>query len=1078
MVHLHNHSMFSTLDGLGSIDAIVARAKVMTPEGGIAAVAVTDHASISSLTELMSECRKQGVKPIVGCEFYVVNDAGLTEKGEKRMHMTAWAKNWHGVLAIMAALTKANSQFYHRPRLSWQQALELGPDVIIGTACTHGILFDDEKAVACLEKLREVYGNDHLFLEVMPFATSEQSDVNKKAIELSLHDGYNVVATNDCHYVTRDDAKVHEVLLVIQSGSTWDDPKRWRFDADTLYMMDIGEMVKAFRALGYMTDDVIRSALTNAFRIAERVCIEMPRFEVNLPSPYEGDDNEQERVFAELVFTGWNVLKHTFKGKERVYCQRLTYEMGVIKKLNFVRYFLVVDDIIRTARSKGIMVGPARGSAAGSLVCYLLGITQVDPLKHELFFERFLNPERLDLPDIDVDFQDNRRDEVFAYIREKYGADNVANINTYSYLYAKSAFRDVCRVFGVNMLQVNLLSKQIEDAESFDKVPELVQFAKRNPEIVSYVKRLDGVIRNKGMHACGIVVSSKPLTDVAVLEKRNDSRVVNWDKVQSEEFGLVKIDVLGLTTLTVLEQASRIIKERHGVTIDFPNLTLDDPTVLSAFSRGETIGVFQFENNGMIGLLRSLNASDFETLTATTALYRPGSLNSGQTELYVKISRGDEYEHYPCDELRPILSPTKGVMVYQEQIMRIFNELGGFSWAHADKMRKIIGKKLGKDEFEKHRAAFTDGCAANNIEPTVASVLFDKMVEFAEYSFNKSHAVAYTMISYWTMYVKVYYPVEFFAAVMTHFATERLGVYAKDAARMGIAVLPPDINRSGGEFLVEDDKTIFAPLGSIKGVGDKAVEAILSARNTGDLHVFRSPEDLYGRVNRRVVNSRVIELLKRAGAFESLGIREEDPEQRNKNFCELLSFFSTLPSISGGHRLLNDMVDMFVSEVKACGHAAMRTAIPPKILGKSPAVMVINNPVKGEVEHLKNDGTKFFLDTLKNMDIDHRQFYYTSPLKCAMMGKTPSKDCEAKCLDHLRREIALVKPKLIVCFASNALRMFGREDNMGKHHGQVVYSKEFDAYVLFSRSPQFYYFGRDNTDDFFTVMQTIKEILS
>jgi DNA polymerase-3 subunit alpha len=1066
------------LDGLGKIDEIIERAK----ELGAPAVGITDHASISCLAEFYKKAQEAGIKPIVGCEFYVVDDAkgGKGFKGEKRYHLTVWAKNWAGIQSIMEKLTLANTQFYKRPRLEFSQCFDF-KDCMIGTACSSSILSRDDYLDVAGD-FAMVYGDD-FYLEIMPHVVNygdgvdRMQVVNTRAVELEKSWGLKLVATNDAHYVRQEDAHTQEILLAIQTNKTWDDPKRWRFNGDALYMRSEREMTHAFCELPYLIPpEAVGVGLRNTEEIARKVNIELPEFKVELPSIHEDDD----QAFLDAILEGWKDKIEGTKVDKVTYSNRLTYEMGVILELGFVQYFLIVRDIIQWAKSQGIMVGPARGSAAGSLVCYLLDITQVDPIKHGLFFERFLNPERIDLPDIDVDFQDNRRQEVFDYIRGKYGLDKTANINTFGKLTLKNAFRDVARVFGVNPLQINVLSKQVEDEESFENVPDLVKFAKKHTGVIDEAKKLQGTIRQQGVHACGLVVSSKPLQEVATIERRKDASVVNWDMRQCEDFGLLKIDVLGLNTLTVFDKTVELVKKNKGIDVVLTDIPLDDTETLEAFARGETIGVFQFENSGMQSLLKGLEAKTFETITDTTALFRPGSLNSGQTGTYVKVARGDEYESYVCDQLRPVLGPTKGVMVYQEQIMRIFSELAGFSWAQADKMRKIIGKKLGKDEFNKHRKRFVEGCAKRDIDESVANELFDKMVEFAAYSFNKSHAVAYTLISYWCMYLKVYHPLEFMTAYLSFSSgTEsKVPIVVREAERLGIKVKRPDINISTDEFEIDpEDQNIVAPLGVIKGIGTKAVEAILTAREAG---VFLSVEDFQERVNRRVVNKKVVGILMRAGAFEGFGVWEPDEEQRMKNYNELLSMFNKRPSLSlKAAPLDKSALTEVYREFAVCAKEHSRKTIFPAV-SKAPAIMVINNPVKGEKEHFTNDGTKHFLKAIKALGFKQSDFYYTSPVKCPFSSvNAVSKECQARCFEALRKEILAVKPKLIVCFASNVLNIFsGDKPTMGKLRGELVYSKEFDAYVLFSYSPQYAFFNEDAQDKFISAMNILREVFT
>ena len=732
--HWHTHSMYSVLDGLSRVPDMVAR----TEEIGGTALAITDHASISALPDLFNATKDSGVKPVVGCEFYVV-DRFSYEKGAMkdvpRYHLTVWARNWHGVESIMDKLTLANTQFYRRPLLTIEQAMEFH-DCIIGTACCFGVLSHPDYQ-GIVERLAGTYGED-VALEVMPHKVvlkgeteDRQHTVNMRAMELASAMGLPLLATNDSHYTQREDSDTHGMLLAIQYGKQVGDMEGW---GDSFYMRDMKGMVAAFKALEYVPDSAILSSVMYATTMADKVDIVMPSFEIHLPDVHDDDAGFAQRILAD----GW---KEKISGKvgtrAKEYHARLIYELGVIKKMGFVKYFLMVDDIIRWSRAQGIMVGPGRGSAAGSLVCYLMGITQLDPIKHGLYFERFLNPERVNLPDIDVDFQDDRRSEVIAYIVDKYGQECVGQINTFGMLTVKSAFRDVARVFGINNMQVNILSKQIEDESSFEKVPELASFASQFPEVVRYAKELSGTIRQVGVHACGLSVASRPLREVCAVERRKDGFVSCWDMRNCEKFGLLKMDILGLTTLTILAHARKLVMENYGTDIDFAALPLDDEKTMAMFAAGECAGIFQFEGAAMSDLLRNLQASDFETITAATALYRPGPLQAGLTDRFVKIVQGREGERYSCPQLEPILAPTRSILIYQEQIMRIFSELGGFSWAHADQMRKIIGKKLGKDEFDKHRMDFIAGCQKNGISEYVADDLFNDMAQFASYGFNK-----------------------------------------------------------------------------------------------------------------------------------------------------------------------------------------------------------------------------------------------------------------------------------------------------------------------------------------------------
>lgn len=1376
----HTHSMYSVLDGLSSVESIVARAKSI----GAKVAVITDHASISAMPELMAKSKEAGIKPVIGCEFYVADQVtGDNMKGMTRYHLSVWAKNWDGVESIMAQLTLANEQFYRRPLLTFDQALQF-KDCMIGTACTFGILSHPEyREIA--GRFATVYGDD-LYLEIMPHRVvldgetiDRQQVVNERAIELSSQNGWQLLATNDSHYTCKEDAETHKILLAVQYGKTLAEFGGWGDGEGVFYMRTIPEMIEAFKALGYVPAEAISGSMVASVHMADKVCIELPKFDVHLPDVHADDAGFAQRILAD----GW---KEKINGKvgdqAKVYHARLIYELDVIKRMGFLKYFLMVDDIIRWSREHGIMVGPGRGSAAGSLVCYLMGITQLDPIKHGLYFERFLNPERVNLPDIDVDFQDDRRQEVFEYIVAKYGQECVGQINTFGVMTIKSAFRDVSRVHGINNMQVNILSKQIEDEESFDKVPELSAFAVANPAVIKFTKKLAGTIRQVGVHAClaaesqlltyrgyerigaldgmpvmiltkngmkpasvfcngvkdiyrlsyakskysntkqsllvtmdhpvssengftkasdavglempiawygegcdqfpvmagwfwndghygevkggndtiarvarvyftpekddvakemfasalplrengradrfiipvkfadqvaerfgegfkaknadkiipvllsqhdkilwlrgfmsanatvqrgtirlkltsldlvkfirdllaelgisgakiqtvkgkvcrfqngdyqcndsynleisnngaflyghligflqpykqeridkrwyseleyvrtdkvydfsvftdeesdrngyvdgvlvhncGISISSRPLKEVCAVERRKDGVMVScWDMRNCEKFGLLKMDILGLTTLSILEHARKLVKDGYGTDIVYTEIPLDDQKTMDMFSKGETAGVFQFEGAQMQELLRNLQANDFKTITATTALYRPGPLQAGLTDQFVKISQGRDYESYACPQLEPILSSTKSIMIYQEQIMRIFSDLGGFTWAQADQMRKIIGKKLGKDEFDKHRDNFVAGCEKNGIPATVSDSLFSDMAEFASYSFNLAHAAAYTMISLWCMYLKAHYPSEFIAAYMSCVKSEdSQGNMVAEAKRLGVPVERPDINRSTDKYILEDGK-VLAPLGAIKGVGEKAVESILEGRKDG---VFLSVEDMKARVYRRVVTVRVIDILERAGAFESLGVKEYNDEQREKNYAELLPMLNEVPALSLDRDHLEE--EYFAAIIKQVDDLAAASGKKPLHAehGTKPVIMAINMPVKGETKLLKNRGTKLFQSSLADFGITMKSIYYTSVLKEVIdtPAKAPKKTLAAG-LEIVKQEVVAVNPKLIVCFATNAIPLFIPDGKIGKLNGKVVYNKTYDCYVMFSFSPQY-----------------------
>ncbi len=1081
MINLHTHSEYSILDGLGGVKDILLRVKEM----GQTAVGITDHASISCLPELLKYSKEYSINPIVGCEFYIVDDVAKVPK-ERRYHLTVWAKNWLGVQSIMRQLTLANRQYYYRPRLTFKQALDF-KECFIGTACSFGILAHDQYE-DIYKSFFETYGAD-MFCEIMPHVVDLpekpgfdlQREVNHRAVTIRAKIGGKTLLTNDAHYVKKEDAETHRLLLCTQYGKSAFDFKGW---GGEFYLKSRSEMIAAFSKTGIPSLDpklyaaIIAEGINSSQFIADHVSIEKPKITINLPSIYP----DEVEAFLRIILDGWKNKIDGIIDNIVPYHDRLMFELKVIKKMDFQKYFLVVHDMISWARGQGIMVGPARGSSAGSLVCYLMGIVQVDPLKFGLYFERFLNPDRVEMPDIDVDFQDDRRAEVFKYVREKYGEDKTAFINTFGRVTVKSAFRDVARAHNISPMKINELSTQIEDKESFKTVSDLVAFKKDWPGIIEQAEHLDGAIRQVGCHACGFVISSSPLEEVCVLERRKRAEggqvfVTNWDKNESENFGLLKVDILGLTTLSVLNRARDLIFERKGKLIDYTEIPLDDPGVIKLFQEALTDGIFQFEGAGMKTLLRGVKPKNFREITDCTALYRPGPLQSGQTQKYVDVAKGEATAVFKDELLRPILKDTHGQLVYQEQIMQIFNRLGNFTWAEADRMRKIIGKKLGKDEFNKHKEHFVRGCGENKIDEYISSGLFDEMAEFANYVFNLSHAVSYTMISFWAAWLKVYHPVEFFTAGLSHASDDGADVLIGDAKSFGINIDIPDINVSGQYYQIDENGSIRYPLAAVKGVGVKAVATILHARTKGP---FSDLEDFKSRIDRRACNVRVVEKLIDAGAFERLGIKEIDPEKRARKFTEIIAGFSELPTI----RLKNPRIDkngllLKSKEYEKCAAERGKAGdyiFPVFTSPHCQNIMVINNITKHQKHLLSGQIGKYLLDQLKINGVKKEDIYMTGVLKC----RSTEKKCIECSAEAIKAEIRLMKPALIICFVGGLVPMFEKGGKMAKLQGQVKYNSEFDAHVLFSYSPQYAIFQKDKAQGMFenaiSKMNTMLEV--
>lgn len=1086
-VHLHGHSVYSVLDGLSKIEELFQKADKF----GMPAFAVTDHASISSLPTLFKTAEKYKAKPLIGCEFYVVDNKEEKPKKEKRYHLIVIAKNWEGVLSINKQLTKANRFFHRRPRLDWKDILDFD-NCIISTACSSGVLSHSHYE-EIVHLLSQKYKDD-FYLELMPFqlffSEEENNSEEKKDMQLEINNTalllskkYNIkcIVTNDYHYVDKEDAKTHEVLLAIQRKTTMNDPKRWKFDCEDVYFKNSEEMwgicVKLFG-----DENFVSELFRNNLEVADKCNVIVPKFPYSLPNPYDGDE---EVVFLQKIREGW--LKKIKKDENGIYKQRLEYEISVIKKSGFIKYFLIVEDVINFAFKNNIGVNFARGSAAGSLVAYLLGITFIDPIEYNLFFERFLNPSRVSMPDIDLDFQDNRRQEIFDYIVHKYGEENTAKINTNIVLQLKSTFRDVLRTFEFTPFDINKLSTLLDETVTLEENIEnnftLKTFFDENPNLLKHVQKLNGVIRAQGVHAAGIVVSSEPLVNRCVIEYRSNNTdgcfVTNWDKDEVEKNGFLKIDILGLSSLSVVKDCLTLIKERKGIDIDIYSLPFDDKRVFDSFLNGLTVGTFQFENNGMRQLLKDIKADSFEKLYHATALFRPGSLDSGETQKYINIVNNlERADYYNNVELKNILGKTYSTLVFQEQIMAIFNKLAGFSLAEADTVRKIIGKKLGVDKLREYEKSFIEGCAnQNTLKPMQARELFDKIVSFAQYSFNKSHAVAYTALSYVMQYLKIYYPLEFFVALLNAGREDKVKGYIREAARLGISIKMPNINYSGLNFIPFGDDFIIAPFTAIKGVGIKSAENIIEERDKNGF--FKSYDDFLSRVNKRLVNIRVQNLLHQANVFESIGYGNKSREDFEKFCLQNISIYDDMPEINITKRaipwdLLFTLYDSIVVDNK--------TARITPVTSKKPSIMLIvippdiegNGLDNGNFKMMRNKSTVWFFDLAKRYGYNRGDFYITSATKYAVATKNPydpSKIIYApdkslftldKCVELVEKEIKLVQPSFIFCLNSFWVGKFlDGKQKLDALKGTVEWSSKYNTPVGFSQSLQYCFYNSE-----------------
>jgi DNA polymerase-3 subunit alpha len=888
--HLHLHTLYSLLDGAIRMKDLIKTVKAK----GMSAVAVTDHGNMFGAIDFYKKAKEAGIKPILGMEAYVAGTKGRTDRTEKvANHLILLAKNEEGYANLRILASKAYLDgFYYHPRID-KQLLEEHSGGLFGlTACLGGEVTsacyrgDMDAARSAAREYKDIFAPGHFFLEIQSNGLPEQEKANANLKQLARDMDLPLVATADAHYIQREDAAAHELLMAIASGKTLADSKRMRHSTDQLYVTSPEEM------LAYFSD--VPEAVHNTMRIAEQCTLELQLGKAMLPTFRVPEGHTPDSYMAELATTG---LEARFKElpyavDRELYLHRLGTELAVISKMGFSGYFLIVQDFINWAKRSGIPVGPGRGSGAGSLVAFALRITDLDPIPYNLLFERFLNPERVSMPDFDIDFCQDRRDEVIHYVSGKYGQDNVGQIITFGSLKAKSVLRDVARVFGLPFSEGDRLAKLVPEVlnitlkDAIEMEPRLKEMIDKptvlgtmeggrevtSREVLTISMALEGLHRQAGMHAAGVVIADRPLWEfVPVYQRPGESALITqFAKDEVEAAGLVKFDFLGLTTLTVIQNALDLLNrgrppERQ---IKAHQIPLSDPETYDLISRGDTAGVFQMESSGFTEMVMKLKPSCFEDVIAAGALYRPGPLDSGMVDVFINRKHGRDRVSYPHPALEPVLKDTYGVIVYQEQVMQISQVLGGYSLGRADLLRRAMGKKKA-EVMAAERQGFLEGCLKNGVDPKVAGEIFDLMEKFAEYGFNKSHSAAYGLITIQTAWLKAHYPVEFMAALLTSEKdnTDKVVAHIAEARGQGYEVLPPDVNVSELAFGAVEGKIRFG-LGAIKGVGESAIEAILEARQAGP---FRDLFDFAERVDSRRVNRKVIEALVKAGAFDFEG---------------------------------------------------------------------------------------------------------------------------------------------------------------------------------------------------------------
>lgn len=1078
------------------VSKLVETAKQM----GFQSLGIVDTMSISSLIDFTNRCKKEGIKPVIGCNIRVYEDplyrkpskaSGEVEKKNHSFKLKVYVKSDEGMRSLMNLLTKANSEeyYYYHSRVGIKEVLDL-KDVIITTGDIAN-LFHMKNHDEIVKSLITYHGKENVFVELVSINTPLFDTLNLRAIKCAKENDLKMIVGYPCLYKQEDDSDALDVLRAITSGEKMDSPY-----LEIPYVRDMcfhspvelaKRAVELAKKLNIQND--IKEIIDNSAKIADACTYEFKKLSPSLPTMTSDDFAELKKECVE----GWKKrLDKEVMGYKPpnldVYKERLGYELRTIQSLGFSTYFLVVQDIVKWTKSNGIFVGPGRGSVGGSLIAYLMGITDIDPIRFDLLFERFINPARTDLPDIDLDFMSSRRHEVVQYIINKYGQENVAGISNYSTLGTASSIRDVSRVSGLDIFEYQC-SKQVEKEhgvsvsleDSAIAVPEIAKFKDKYPQVWKNAVTLEGCMRNLGQHAAGVIVAGEPISNRAVLKKPSEDGlpVVFWDKQVVEDWGLIKMDILGLSTLDTLKLAINYIKDRTGKDINLLEIPLDDPNVMAAFGRGETVGVFQFEGSGMQKLLKQLavtSALKFEDISAATALYRPGPIDAGLVDQFVAVKQGVRPPEYDHPSMIPALESTYGVLTYQEQIQRVCIDLAGMTATEADYVRRAMGKK-DMAKMQEQAPAFIAGAVKSGMTEYSASILWDKIAGFAGYCFNKSHSIEYSVISYWCMWLKVNYPCEFYAASMTVIDdNDKLSALVLDAKKHGINVLPPDINLSTNRVEIGNDKELIAPFQAVKGISDNVANNIMKVRDSfGGKFTSKAEFEAYvpsiGMGSK--VNKGHIEKLNLIGGFAS--IEPSTPsalsEERLRDRLEFMPGF-TVDIVKATRGISNDSLSKIkivslVEGLKSCEKCSLQgTSHPTPRMGKVPKfMMVFDCPDYKEGnagKMLESDTGAYVKSALKDAGLSVSDGYFTSLVKAPKPkgSKGLSNEMINSCSDYLKQEIDILKPPIIVAMGSNAVKYFAPDIKgaPADYAGKIIYNQSLDANILLGINPSSLHF--------------------
>ncbi|MDY6065283.1 MAG: DNA polymerase III subunit alpha [Finegoldia sp.] len=984
--HLHLHTEYSLLDGFCPIEELLDKAN----ELGMKAIAITDHGNMFGVVKFYKECKKRGIKPIIGCEIYVTNGDFREKNPENKFynHLVLLAENQEGYKNLMKIVSLGYTEgFYYKPRVDKNVLRTYADGIIALSACLKGevqenlIRYGYDRARETAGEYKDIFGKDNFFLELQDHGTDRDRAVVQYLPKIAEEEGLGLVATNDVHYIEKDDYKIHNILICIQTGKKLDEENKLSYVPGEFFLRSEEQMKALFR------DNP--EAIENTKKIADRCQVDLEFGNLHLPYFAIPQNYTNFSYLQEMVYKG---LEEKYGDENEEARERCDYELSVIKDMGYVDYFLIVCDFIKFAKGQGIPVGPGRGSAAGSIVSYCLDITDIDPLKYDLLFERFLNPERVSMPDIDIDFCYERREEVIDYVTKKYGKDKVAQIVTFGTMAARNAIRDVGRVLDLDYKLVDDTAKKIPNTlhmtidkalEVSSELQDLYTSNETARKLIDIARRVEGLPRHTSTHAAGVVISKAPIVEYVPLAVNKDAVITQFNMTELEELGLLKMDFLGLRTLTVISDSIKLIKENREVDVKFDGSEVNDKNVLSIYNKAQTLGIFQFESKGMRNFLKELRPERFDDLIAANALFRPGPMN--EIPQYIKNKHNQEKVTYLHPLLEDILKPTYGTIVYQEQVMQIVQKVAGFSLGEADNLRRAMSKKkmevmeAGRQKFiygeeDTDGNILIEGAIRRGVGEDVANQIYDLMIDFAKYAFNKSHSAAYSLVSVRTAWLKVYYPVEFMAALLSSVMqnTSQVSLYIAECKRLGIEILSPDINYSTSKFSVEGDKIRFG-LMAIKNVGSNLINNLVMSRNkAGKYKSFRDFVERMYNMDSSSLNKRAIESLIKAGAFSSLG-------ETRKGL--MLNYESVIDSVQSGARknvpgqaslfdmVLDEKVDEKIGDDEEFPKAELLKR-EKEVLG----IYLSDHPLEPYQEVIKKYSTFMTSDLTEDQDYNEKKF--------------------------------------------------------------------------------------------------------